>query len=284
MSRRFLSLGAIALVLALTVPSQAHAQSQLDTYAAAVRDYDAARYEPACTAFHDLYTSTDGFKSLDAAVVDADKRTGRYLDWQHKAYASDSEKQYAKECVEWYHVGIAWRGSDDMSFVRDAGMYAGRAEENLAREHATSDKPAAAVATSGRTSRLPAPAPRRAASVTPPAAHPAAAKTGESVKSGSGLIPDGDYTCYSATTATLLAGGSARLEPGSWHGVIHISGNSYVISDNPVGHYSVGVGGRITWNGGAYSSKTLGRYVLDRGAPAIVIGWADTDAGLVCTR
>lgn len=283
MSKRFLSLTAAALLLVSARPSRANAQSQSDSYAAAVRDYDAGRYEPACSAMHDLYTATDGFQSLDAAVIDADKRTGRYLDWQHKAYASDSDKQYAKECVEWYHVGIAWRGSNDMSFVRDAITYAGRAEEHLAQEHAAAAKPAAAAATSSRAAH-PSVARRRATPSATPAAPAPAPQTGAGVSAGSGLIPSGDYTCYNATTATLLAGGSARLEPGSWHGVIHVSGNSYVISDNPVGHYSVGTNGKITWAGGAYSAKTLGRYVIDRGSPAIVIGWADTDAGLVCTR
>lgn len=282
MSKRFLSLTSIALLLVSAHPRLASAQSQSDSYAAAVRDYDAGRYEPACKAFHDLYTATDGFQSLDAAVIDANKQTGRYLDWQHKAYASDGEKQYAKECVEWYHVGIAWRGSNDMSFVRDAIMYAGRAEENLAHEHAAA-RPAP-VAASSRSARASSPAPRRAMPASRPAAPARASETGAGVTPGSGRIPNGDYTCYNATTATLLAGGSARLEPGSWHGVIHISRNSYVISDNPVGHYSVGANGRITWAGGAYSAKTLGRYVIDKGAPAIVIGWADTDAGLVCTR
>lgn len=283
MSKRLFSVTSIALLLVSAHPGVANAQSQSDTYAAAVRDYDAGRYEPACKAFHDLYTATDGFQSLDAAVIDANKQTGRYLDWQHKAYASDGEKQYAKECVEWYHVGIAWRGDNDMSFVRDAIMYAGRAEENLAHEHAAAT-PVTPTATSSRRTHAASPASRRTTRSAPPAAPAPASNADANVTSGSGRIPNGDYTCYNATTATLLAGGSARLEPGSWHGVIHISGNSYVISDNPVGHYSVGANGKITWAGGAYSAKTLGRYVIDKGAPAIVIGWADTDAGLVCTR
>jgi hypothetical protein len=72
--------------------------------------------------------------------------------------------------------------------------------------------------------------------------------------------------------------------PGSWHGTIVVRGDTYQIGDNPPGRYSVGANGKSTPNGGAYSSKTLGRCVRDNGAPVIVIGWADTSAGLVCKK
>jgi hypothetical protein len=98
----------------------------------------------------------------------------------------------------------------------------------------------------------------------------------------SGQIPNGTYKCYTATTATVLAGGSARLNPGSWGGDIQIKGDSYLYGSNPWGHYKVGANGMITWTGGAYSSETLGRYIVENGTPEIVIGWAGVDAGQVC--
>jgi len=105
---------------------------------------------------------------------------------------------------------------------------------------------------------------------------------------GRGAIPNGSYECYSASTATVLApgglaGAPVRLNPGQWHGRIVIAGNTYKLDDNAPGRYSVGAGGKITWNGGAYSAQTLGRYFVNDGTPTIAIGWADVDAGLACT-
>lgn len=111
-----------------------------------------------------------------------------------------------------------------------------------------------------------------------------AAKAAPAMKAGAGSIPSGTYKCYAATTATVLAGGSARLNPGNWGGNIEIKGDTYLYGSNPWGHYTVGTKGKITWTGGAYSSATLGRYIVDNGAPTIVIGWAGTDAGQVCKQ
>jgi hypothetical protein len=102
------------------------------------------------------------------------------------------------------------------------------------------------------------------------------------VQAGSGPIPPGTYKCYSATTGTILAGGSAQLNPGTWGGNIEIKGDSYLYGTNPWGHYKVGANGKITWMGGGYSATTLGRYIIQQGVPTIVIGWAGTDVGQVC--
>lgn len=111
-----------------------------------------------------------------------------------------------------------------------------------------------------------------------------AASQSQAMKAGTGTIPSGTYKCYAATTATVLAGGSARLNPGNWGGDIEIKGDTYLYGSNPWGRYKVGANGKITWMDGGYSEKTLGRYIVDNGAPTIVIGWADTDAGQVCKQ
>jgi hypothetical protein len=90
-------------------------------------------------------------------------------------------------------------------------------------------------------------------------------------------------TAAAATTARILAGGSGILQPGSFAGRILVKGDTYQVNDRSLGHYKVGPNGSISWQGGKYSSKTLGRYVQQNGTPAIIIGWADSGAGLSCT-
>jgi hypothetical protein len=98
-------------------------------------------------------------------------------------------------------------------------------------------------------------------------------------------IPDGTYECYSASTATFLAGGSATLSPGSWHGRIVIAGDTYKYGDDEVGHYTMDADGKLHWQGGAYTEgKTLGRYAVVNGVPTIAIGWPDVDVGNACTK
>lgn len=100
---------------------------------------------------------------------------------------------------------------------------------------------------------------------------------------GRSAIPSGTYKCFTATTGRILAGGGGAVVPGSLVGSIIIKGDTYQVNEHSWGHYKVGGDGKISWNGGEYSSKTLGRYVVQNGTPTIVIGYADTDAGSACT-
>jgi hypothetical protein len=115
------------------------------------------------------------------------------------------------------------------------------------------------------------------------AQHAAPQVASSSLQPGTGAIPSGTYKCFTATTARLLAGGGGTVVPGSLVGSLVIRGDTYQVNEHSWGRYAVGSAGKLTWRGGEYSAKTLGRYVVQKGTPTILIGWADTDAGMACT-
>ena len=105
-------------------------------------------------------------------------------------------------------------------------------------------------------------------------------------RAAGGRVPDGTYECYGATVGRFLADGNAALSPGSWHGRIVISGDTYKYGESdPAGTYSMDPDGKLHWSGGAYTEgKTLGRYAVVGGTPTIAIGWPDVDVGNACTK
>jgi len=292
MLRRTRSIAFFGLVI---LSSSALVAQNSQLYSQAIAEFNAGDFAASCVHLRTLYDNTAKFHDLPADVVASEKAAGpQTTTWTHKALDSDSHQRYAQECAEFMRRSLSDASFNDFFMVDDGRMYADRAIAHPGALPNSAPAAAAAVAISAptagsarRASRALArnvsrtTSPPKAAAASAPAPQPAPAS---SVTAGSGNLPDGDYKCYTATTATILAGGSASLNPGQFLTHIHIKGNTYQAYEDPAGHYSVGSNGKITWNGGTYSSKTLGRYVIDGGQPAIAIGYADTDAGSVCKR
>jgi hypothetical protein len=225
-----------------------------------VREYQSQNHQQSCRELKQLAEETEQFKSLPADVVPRIKQTWKSTSGLSQAamLAGNSGKT-AEACSDNYVAGLVWATQKDWMLAGNATHFGSNYAEDLEREShpAMPQRPAAQ-------------------------AGPAAAPDGE-IRAGAGAIPNATYACFTATTARILAGGSTMLQPGTFSGRIIIEGDTYQVNEHSMGRYKVGPNGTLTWEGGEYSSKTLGRYVKQNGTATIVIGWADTDAGLTCT-
>jgi hypothetical protein len=229
-------------------------------YNQAIKDYQSQNYPQSCRELKQLAEATGQFKSLPADALAQIKQT-----WKSTSGLSNATMLAAKNgktaeaCSGSYVEGLVWAAQEDWMMAGNATHFGGNYAEDLERET------------------------RRAAPQPSTAQNASTAASPLDTRAGSGAIPNGTYACFTATTARILAGGSGILQPGTFSGRILIKGDTYQVNEHSIGHYKVGPNGTLTWQGGEYSSKTLGRYVKQNGTPTIVIGWADTDAGLTCT-
>ena len=285
----------IAAAVGFLIASSTLFAQDSQLYSRAIAEFNSGDYLSSCLDLRTLYDSTNKFHTLPADVVASEKAAGpQTTTWTHKALEADAHQRYAEECSEFMRRSLSDAAFNDFFMVDDGRMYADRAIAHPGVLPNSAPAPTASAAASSAPARplvrrSGSPASRSTpqssfAAKTTPRTTATAQPADSSLTAGTGNLPDGDYKCFTATTATILAGGSASLNPGQFLTHIHVKGNTYQAYEDPAGHYSVGPNGKITWNGGTYSSKTLGRYVIDKGQPAIVIGYADTDAGSVCKR
>lgn len=215
------------------------------TYEGAIRSFERQSYVESCAAFHQFAVDTSNFHHLPREADGKVAGAGTRLpDATHLAIAARSAGEHAKACSLYFISGVRWAAGSDW-------MMTGNAVHDAEAEYE--------------------------------AQHAAPASSASTLHAGRGAIPDGTYKCFTATTARLLAGGGARVVPGTLVGSLVVRGDTYQVNEHSWGHYSVGEGGKLTWRGGEYSPETLGRYVVQGGTPTIVIGWAGMDAGMACT-
>lgn len=112
-------------------------EGQRGIYDSAVKQYEAKQYEQSCSTFKQLYDASNKFQNLDSSIITTEKSSLiRGFDWQNKAFLSQNDKNWAKECSEWYHGAIRQRAAENELLVKSDVEAAQKAAKNLEEQKA----------------------------------------------------------------------------------------------------------------------------------------------------